>query len=382
MTEIRSSSPPSTGAWLVGDWCANTGPSGGILGWVCTVAGSPGTWQVVLSGAGVGYNGFVSGRTDTTLTWTRATRTITITPTGPSFQIAAAGVVYTKTATSLQIPDTNGLHYIYWDASGTLVSTTTFAEAIITEHAIAAAIYWNAALDVEVLVADERHSVQMDPATHIYLHRSRGAALDKSTTRFGLTYDTGGNGSQADDAQVALETGTLIDEDLVLPSSLTAQVLTLPAQIPVVYKSGASASYEWRIKAADSYPLVYAGTVSGYTGARCAYNQLTGGSWQLTELGNNGYALIHLFAWDSISSRIVAVLGQTEYGSAALARAGAETELISVLLSGLPALEMVPLYSLIFQTATAYGNAPKARWQPPDTGTAVDWREIAPRSTT
>lgn len=37
---------PSTGTWAVGDICYNTAPSSsGYVGWVCTVAGTPGTWK-------------------------------------------------------------------------------------------------------------------------------------------------------------------------------------------------------------------------------------------------------------------------------------------------------------------------------------------------
>lgn len=40
------SAAPSSGAWTVGDICYSTDPaSTGYLGWVCTVAGSPGTWK-------------------------------------------------------------------------------------------------------------------------------------------------------------------------------------------------------------------------------------------------------------------------------------------------------------------------------------------------
>lgn len=41
-----SSSTPSAGTWHVGDIVYNTAPaSAGYIGWVCTVAGSPGTWK-------------------------------------------------------------------------------------------------------------------------------------------------------------------------------------------------------------------------------------------------------------------------------------------------------------------------------------------------
>lgn len=45
--QLRSSAIPSSGTWKVGDVVWNTAPSvGGNLGWICTVAGTPGTWIV------------------------------------------------------------------------------------------------------------------------------------------------------------------------------------------------------------------------------------------------------------------------------------------------------------------------------------------------
>ncbi len=42
----RAAAAPTAGAWIVGDRIMNTVPaSGGAIGWVCTGAGSPGTWK-------------------------------------------------------------------------------------------------------------------------------------------------------------------------------------------------------------------------------------------------------------------------------------------------------------------------------------------------
>lgn len=42
----NGSAAPTTGAWVVGDIVLNTAPTaGGNIGWVCTTAGSPGTWK-------------------------------------------------------------------------------------------------------------------------------------------------------------------------------------------------------------------------------------------------------------------------------------------------------------------------------------------------
>lgn len=43
---IYTNAAPTTGAWNVGDIAYNSSPTaGGYIGWVCTVAGTPGTWK-------------------------------------------------------------------------------------------------------------------------------------------------------------------------------------------------------------------------------------------------------------------------------------------------------------------------------------------------
>lgn len=45
---ISFSAPPTTGAWILGDIVWNSSPvSGGVPGWMCTSAGTPGTWKAM-----------------------------------------------------------------------------------------------------------------------------------------------------------------------------------------------------------------------------------------------------------------------------------------------------------------------------------------------
>ena len=46
----RRSAAPTTGTWAIGNIIWNTTPANGVLYWICTVAGSPGTWQAVRIG--------------------------------------------------------------------------------------------------------------------------------------------------------------------------------------------------------------------------------------------------------------------------------------------------------------------------------------------
>lgn len=44
--EFHAAGPPSAGSFHAGDRVWNTAPSSGVpVGWVCTVAGTPGTWS-------------------------------------------------------------------------------------------------------------------------------------------------------------------------------------------------------------------------------------------------------------------------------------------------------------------------------------------------
>lgn len=44
--DMRGEAPPSSGKHERGDKVWNTAPSaGGVIGWVCVTAGTPGTWK-------------------------------------------------------------------------------------------------------------------------------------------------------------------------------------------------------------------------------------------------------------------------------------------------------------------------------------------------
>jgi hypothetical protein len=49
--EIYSNVIPASGTWQLGDKCWNTAPTaGGVLMWICTTGGTPGTWKPVSIG--------------------------------------------------------------------------------------------------------------------------------------------------------------------------------------------------------------------------------------------------------------------------------------------------------------------------------------------
>jgi hypothetical protein len=277
-------------------------------------------------------------------------RTLTVAPTGASFVCFVKGKKITISS-SLQStwPNTPGLHFFYIDQTGSLITTTTFTDAIITEYSFVSMVYWDDVAAKHIIFANEKHGMKMSPITHAYLHRTRGAAFDSGGKLVNFVVD--GGGSSNTHAQFTSNLGVIWDEDIRIP--YPAQ-----AQIPVFYKSGASGL--WKRKEANSFPLIISGE-EGYTGAsgRIPYNHFNGSSWVLSEASNNKFVLVHIFATNDIEFPVIAIQGQVEYNDKTTARKGALTEIRE--LSGLPVYEFCPLGSVIYQTSNSYTNTPKAQ---------------------
>lgn len=305
--------------------------------------------------------GFLN-RTDSLISFSDITREFTIQPTVTSFEFYIKGVKYIRSAPeSITIPNTDGNHYIYYNENGDLDSTTVFTSAIIEQFAFVAVVYWNSSTSSHTYFAEERHGITMDGVSHAYLHTVFGARYLSGLALQGFSVD--GSGNLAAHAQFTADTGSLRDEDIlhILPAAL---------QIPILYRQGSL----WRKKPANSYPVIYNGT-AGYTGAngRLPYNQFIAGNWQLTEISNSSYVLVHFFGTNDIDNPIVGIHGINEYNSIAAARLGANAEITS--LAGLPFAEFVAIGSVIFESATGYGNIPKARVVSTDLGASyVDFR--------
>jgi len=283
-------------------------------------------------------------RTDTAISFDDISRTFEIAPTGASFDVYVKGKKFTKTTESIVISNDDGNHYIYFDPSGVLTETTAFSPSIFENNALVSIVYWNSSTSSRSYFAEERHGLVMDGATHGYLHTVFGARYLSGLALQGFSVD--GNGTLNSQAQFQADAGSIRDEDILISLPLTNN-------IPILYRQGTL----WRKKAADAYPVIYNGT-AGYTGTNIAYNQLVGASWQLTEVINNNFVLVHVFATNDIDNPFVGILGINSYANIPEARAGAESEISS--LSGLPFAEFVAVGTVIFETNSAYTNVPKA----------------------
>jgi hypothetical protein len=320
--------------------------------------------------------GYVN-QTDSEMFFDDATRTFTIQPKSPatSFSYYIFGVKYTiSTTKTIQIADVEGSSYIYFAADSELHVITTFnSDTLLRNNAYTCALYWDATNKKALLFGEERHGMVMDGNTHAYLHSSFGTQYSGGLGVTNLSLD--GTGDNNANAQLGVSNGSIRDEDILFTiTDGQWQDISPIAQIPVYYRVGAGAGL-WRVKPATAYPLIHSGTVAGYGGTRCAYNQNTGAAWQLTEIGNSDTFLIHIYAAPNFRAPIIAVLGQSHYTSVSMASDAAFTEIRHLTLAGLPFTEFTPIASIIVESSSGYANVPKARFRSLSDGSSyIDWR--------
>lgn len=314
-------------------------------------SGSSGGAVSVATGEPMGHE----ERTDSAISFDDSTRTFTIEPASgiSEFVVWTKGVKRTySTAQTVQIGTTTGLYYIYFDAFGVLQYRTTYF--VWDEDTPTAYVYWNATTSTGVFVADERHGITLDWATHEYLHRTRGAVI---ASGFGISnYTTTGDGSADSHAQFDLANGTFFDEDLEVgithsatPSAGTfTQVLQGNAELPVYYLSGSEG--DWVRDTATEYACKQSATT-------LQYNSLSGSTWSTTAANDNRYVVSWIVATNELSAPVIAILGQEQYSSIGTAEEAVWGDLT---LTNFPIFEFRPLWKIIFRTNSTFTNTPNA----------------------
>ena len=296
-------------------------------------------------------------RTDSAMSFDNSTRTFTIQPVGDSYEVWCVGTKYVKTtAESVTIPDTTGLYYIYFDTEGALQYRTSYF--VWDQDCPTAYVYWNAVTGSEEFFADERHGIVLDWQTHEYLHRTRGAAIANGFYADPTKYTLVGDGSIDEHCIWGMygdgsTVGTFFDEDLQVdivhsatPTANTwEQILEAPAQIPVFYQE----SFGWIRDTATKFPFK--------SGPNLPYYNSIGGFSNLTEISSNKFGISWIVATNNLNSPVLAIMGQDEYLNIGDAEAEAWDDLD---LTGLPIVEIRPLYKYVFQVKNTYTNNVKA----------------------
>ena len=292
-----------------------------------------------------------TNRTDTTFSFDDGTRTFTIEPVGASYDYWTQGVQHTITTPKIIVlPDITEKYFVYFDALETLGYTIVFDSDLLNDKVLTVVIYYNATTGKGEFLLDERHGLTMDWATHFHLHNAFGTRYYGG---FGLAY-TIGSGAVDSDAQIALGTGTIADEDIPTtivdkptPNAFFEQVLSPIALVPVAYQLG---SAEWQKDTATNYPIKI---VSGIP----QYNLDTLGTLTLEDVTNGNYFVSWIFAINEINTPIISIIGSRQDTS--LADAQNNNTYGTIDWGDLPSQEYKILYRLIYKYDTSYSNSVK-----------------------
>lgn len=298
-------------------------------------------------------SGFES-QTDSVISFNNATRTFTIAPTASEFTIWFHGVPHTFTAAqTVVIPNSDGMHSIYFDG-GVLKSTQTISEkTLILEYCLVGAVYWSTVHQEALTVSDDRHQVIMDRTTHYYLHLTRGTAYASglAINNFSIT----GDGTSNAHAQFGITSGTICDEDVTVnitatttPSAIFEQDINPIAHLPIIYRDGSS---DWYLTSGDEYALC---RVSGVP----KYNQFSGG-WVLTTVPNGAFVATWVIAAPEITHPVMGILGQRYDTTIEAAKENNKWGDVSV--SNFPLGEYRLLYRVIFEIRSTFTNDVTAR---------------------
>lgn len=290
-------------------------------------------------------------RLESSISFDSSTRTFSIEPVSASFTIYTRGTKRTITDTrTVTVANATGLYYISFDPAGDLRASTSFFDW--PNVCPTAYVYWNQNTQTAPFVADERHGITLDWATHEYLHRTRGAAYANGFTASG--YNVTGDGSSNTHAQITISNGTFFDEDLqvdIVHSETPAtysweQHLQNPARIPIFYKINSA----WVVDIPTDYPLKL-GAV------RPVYNANPSSTGGLNDIQNNKFGITYILATNNLLYPVIGILGQQVYDTLAQAQAISYNDLV---LTGFPVVELRPLYRIIYQVKDSYTNFPKA----------------------
>lgn len=188
-------------------------------------------------------------RTDATISFNNANRTLTVSPVGASFNIWYKGNELTiSTTKTFVIPDEYGAVYINFDGNGDLFNAGQFGD--IRDGLLTAYVFWDNTNQEAIVFGDERHSYKRDTEWHFNQHRNLGAV-----------WRTGGSLSFTLNDDTAVTLGitdyTIADEDLehsvthsATPTAQYEQILSPTAQLPILTYIGS----QWEEVASTTNP--------------------------------------------------------------------------------------------------------------------------------
>ena len=295
-------------------------------------------------GWGAMKSGFeVSDESETVIAFDDLTRTFSIDlidPTVPTVYFFENGEYWLRERKEVTIPDTEGLHVIYFDdldLETTPNPTEEELKEIITRKAMVSYIYWDAVSKQGIMFGEERHGAEWNPSIHYWSNEAFNGIIKNGGQLTGIAE----NGST-----FGVRSGVMLHEDWRhdMPTVSSSDI------VPMLWLSTAS-----------HYPrLEDVGTARTIA----KYNDLTTGSQVFVT--PDYFSFTHVFWTNCKLNPVVLVMGIAEYETKDIALQSLSAEIEAIKLE-FPYLTYAVLSSVLFKSGV--GVEPID-----DVNMYVDWR--------
>jgi len=252
---------------------------------------------------------------ETSLSFDNETRTFTLVDNGDGFSYWRQTRQVTKSGNqTVVIPNSSGLHYIYFDSNDDLVSSQevwSFDGSVVP----VATVYWDPQ-GSGYLLHEERHGVSMSWATHKFINNTIGVA-----------YDSGLTGTFNNDNTFVVTAGKIYDCDLEI--SIEEQTTCR------IFYSNGTTGY-WNFDEPSSGFFKKVSSILQYDN-----------NGVLTDVPNRYYVSYYMYATCNIDDPLYCVVGQRV--DSKLSEAIANQSVGNLNLSNPPTLQMKPLWQIIIK---------------------------------
>lgn len=274
-----------------------------------------------------------------TLTYESGTRTLSVAPSGSYWAYFYGGHEYRITETlSLAHTNTTGIHFFYLNSSGVFTTSTISWDILSTVPLVA--VYYNATTG-QGIAFNERHKVA-DKYWHQGQHNTIGSYYVSGLAASDYTPLTDTNSA----IQFGIASGIIRDEDIA--NTITGQI------------DGATYNLATRIGANGNWE-VNNGSMPYHFGTYAQYNQWTGTTWQLTEVGAGNFFNVYVLAVPALDATktVWCVQGQQVYPT--LATATGATFRQDIQWGAMPVAEFNIIHRFTFRCGSSYTSSGKAR---------------------
>jgi hypothetical protein len=208
---------------------------------------------------------------------------------------------------------------------------------VLQKYPGVANLYWSVPQDTFIYVNNEFHNFDMNGQTRAALHDIHSCVIVDPIPL--VDFDIDGTGNLDSHAQFGNNAGAIRNEDIKTIVPATASTFGYTA----FYREGASG---WRNTFNPGFGCINTGT------GRIAYNELVGGSYQLTEATNGLWVPYYLLVSNTLGRKYGMVPGTDQYANADNAVEGAIAN-ASSFLTNLPIKEIAGVAIVVFQTRKA-----------------------------